>query len=86
MCGMQALSPMESVNVWSDVTTNMLNGDWESAREAKCKMEEAQRVLQKQRQASGTVWSPKYFAATKDGGWEWQCGGQSVASAPLVVQ
>jgi len=64
----------------------MLNGDWEAAREAKRKVEETQRALQKQRLASGTVWSPKYFTATKDGTWEWHCAGQSVPSAPLVVE
>jgi hypothetical protein len=86
VCGVQALSSMESVNVWSDLTTSMLDGDWESAREAKRKVEENQRALQKQRLSSGTVWSAKYFTATKDGGWEWYCAGQSVASAPLVVE
>lgn len=85
-CGVQALSPGESVNVWADVTTNMLNGDCESAREAKRKVEDAQRALQKQRLFSGTVWSPKYFTADKNGGWEWHCAGRSVASAPLVVE
>ena len=86
VCGVQALSPMESVNVWSDLTTSMLDGDWESARETKRKVEENQRALEKKRLSSGTVWSPKYFTATKDGGWEWHCAGQSVGSAPLVVE
>ncbi|KAG0577005.1 hypothetical protein KC19_5G124700 [Ceratodon purpureus] len=86
VANLEALSPVESVNVWLDVTTNMLNGDWDIAREAKRKLEETQRALKKERLSSGTVWSPKYFSAVKGGGWEWNCAGQSVPSAPLVVE
>ncbi|KAL3688147.1 hypothetical protein R1sor_014456 [Riccia sorocarpa] len=83
---LQAISPMESVVVWSKVTEGLWNHNWNVAREAKHKVEENQRQLRKQRAKSGQTWTPKYFTETAQGRWLWQFEDQPVPEAPIVLE
>ncbi len=78
---------MESVNVWSDLTDALMNGESAQAmRETKRRLEEMQRDLQQKRHASGIVWTPKHFRSTKEGTWVWHDEATHVPCAPLVVK
>jgi hypothetical protein len=78
---------MESVNVWSDLTDALINGESPQAmRETKRRLEEMQRDLEQKRHASGTVWTPKHFRSTKEGTWVWHDEAAHVPCAPLVVK
>ncbi|CAM6109955.1 unnamed protein product [Calypogeia fissa] len=82
----RALSPTESVVVWSQVTKGVWNQDWEAARAAKTSVEETQRALRKQREKAGETWKPKYFNKLADGGWEWALKDKPVPPAPIKWQ
>lgn len=78
---------MESVNVWSDLTDALINGESAQAmRETKRRLEEMQRDLEQKRHASGVVWTPKHFRSTKEGTWVWHDESMDVPHAPLVVR
>ncbi|XP_024365102.1 oxysterol-binding protein-related protein 4C isoform X2 [Physcomitrium patens] len=81
----EALSSLESANVWSEVTAHVVNGNMEKAREAKRRVEDAQRVERDGRVSGDDLWSPKHFVATQSRSWEWRHAGAPVPPAPLVV-
>ncbi|CAM6046000.1 unnamed protein product [Sphagnum compactum] len=84
---MKGVSSMESVNVWSDLTDALINGESAQAmRETKRRLEEMQRELEQKRHASGIVWTPKHFRSTKEGNWVWHDEAAHVPCAPLVVK
>ncbi|CAM6101844.1 unnamed protein product [Calypogeia fissa] len=82
----QALSPMESVNVWSKVTERLWREDWDGSREAKFSVEENQRTLRKKRSQAGETWQPKYFTKTVHEEWEWALKGQPVPQGPIECE
>ncbi|BBN07647.1 hypothetical protein MPTK1_4g05320 [Marchantia polymorpha subsp. ruderalis] len=82
----QAVSPMESVEVWRKVTDGVWNQDWDMARKAKTTVEETQRDLRKQRATDGKAWKPKYFSKTSQDEWEWQLKGHPVPEGPIVLE
>lgn len=55
------MGPLESHNVWDEVTTNLLNKDFSRATKAKIALEDQQRELARQRAEAGTPWEPAYF-------------------------
>eukprot|EP00249_Psilotum_nudum_P032506 c48108_g1_i1 orf=406-1542(-) len=77
------LASTESVVVWSHLMKAIVNRDWIKARHEKRLVEERQRSVRMQTACSS--WSPKYFAATPDGHWEWLHHGQSVPRGPIVL-
>lgn len=58
----------ESRVVWHKVAYALHNKDFKRANEEKIKVEDAQRLLTKQRKEQGIEWVPKYFTF-KDGRW-----------------
>ncbi|KAL2630266.1 hypothetical protein R1flu_014952 [Riccia fluitans] len=82
---LQAVSPMDSVVVWSKVTEGVWNHNWDLAREEKHRVEDNQRQLRKQRAKAGQTWTPKYFSQTSQGGWLWRFEDQPVPDAPIVL-
>lgn len=85
VANLEALSSLESANVWSEVTAHVVNGNMEKAREAKRRVEDAQRVERDGRVSGDDLWSPKHFVATQSRSWEWRHAGAPVPPAPLVV-
>lgn len=77
----------ESALVWSKVSKNILKSNWESAGEAKYKIEEKQRMDAKERELKGENWIPKHFnvSYTKEGGWSCSPKQEWVPSAPIIV-
>ncbi|XP_037381551.1 oxysterol-binding protein-related protein 10 isoform X4 [Talpa occidentalis] len=53
--------PMESRNLWREVTRYLRVGDIDAATEQKRHLEEKQRVEERKREALRTPWQPKYF-------------------------
>ncbi|XP_049931769.1 oxysterol-binding protein-related protein 4C-like isoform X1 [Nymphaea colorata] len=83
----QGLLPSESSLVWAEVSKAILNNDWDSAREAKKRIEERERKLQRERASNGISWSPRYFSLvrTKENGWECSPKKSLVHAAPIVI-
>ncbi|XP_004676414.1 PREDICTED: oxysterol-binding protein-related protein 10 isoform X2 [Condylura cristata] len=59
--------PMESRNLWREVTRNLQVGDIDSATEQKRHLEEKQRIEERKRETLRTPWQPKYFIQEGDG-------------------
>uniref|UniRef100_H0XZJ0 Oxysterol-binding protein n=1 Tax=Otolemur garnettii TaxID=30611 RepID=H0XZJ0_OTOGA len=53
--------PMESRNLWKEVTRYLRLGDIDAATEQKRHLEEKQRVEERKRESLHTPWKPKYF-------------------------
>ncbi|ELW47936.1 Oxysterol-binding protein-related protein 10 [Tupaia chinensis] len=53
--------PMESRNLWKEVTRFLRLGDIDAATEQKRRLEEKQRVEERKRESLRTPWQPKYF-------------------------
>lgn len=59
--------PMESRNLWQEVTRYLRLGDIDAATEQKRRLEEKQRVEERKRENLHTPWQPKYFIQEGDG-------------------
>ncbi|XP_045712871.1 oxysterol-binding protein-related protein 10 isoform X2 [Phyllostomus hastatus] len=59
--------PMESRNLWREVTRYLRLGDIDAATEQKRRLEEKQRVEERKRESLRTLWQPKYFIQEGDG-------------------
>ncbi|KAF6100467.1 oxysterol binding protein like 10 [Phyllostomus discolor] len=59
--------PMESRNLWREVTRYLRLGDIDAATEQKRRLEEKQRVEERKRESLRTPWQPKYFIQEGDG-------------------
>nr|XP_044609824.1 oxysterol-binding protein-related protein 10 isoform X5 [Equus asinus] len=59
--------PMESRNLWREVTRYLRLGDIDAATEQKRRLEEKQRVEERKRENLRTPWQPKYFIQEGDG-------------------
>ncbi|XP_039699403.1 oxysterol-binding protein-related protein 10 isoform X3 [Pteropus medius] len=59
--------PMESRNLWREVTQYLRLGDIDAATEQKRRLEEKQRVEERKRENLRTPWQPKYFIQEGDG-------------------
>nr|XP_044992829.1 LOW QUALITY PROTEIN: oxysterol-binding protein-related protein 10 [Jaculus jaculus] len=59
--------PMESRNLWQEVTRYLRLGDIEAATEHKRRLEEKQRAEERRRETLCTPWRPKYFIPEGDG-------------------
>lgn len=59
--------PMESRNLWQEVTHYLRLGDIDAATEQKRRLEERQRVEERKRETLRTPWRPKYFIPEGDG-------------------
>ncbi|XP_072879770.1 oxysterol-binding protein-related protein 10 isoform X4 [Chlorocebus sabaeus] len=59
--------PMESRNLWREVTRYLRLGDIDAATEQKRHLEERQRVEERKRENLRTPWKPKYFIQEGDG-------------------
>ncbi|XP_039105756.1 oxysterol-binding protein-related protein 10 isoform X2 [Hyaena hyaena] len=59
--------PMESRNLWQEVTRYLRLGDIDAATEQKRRLEEKQRVEERKRENLHTPWRPKYFIQEGDG-------------------
>ncbi|XP_054451840.1 oxysterol-binding protein-related protein 10 [Pteronotus mesoamericanus] len=59
--------PMESRNLWREVTRYLRLGDLDAATEQKRRLEEQQRVEERKRESLRTPWQPKYFIQEGDG-------------------
>ncbi|XP_075820362.1 oxysterol-binding protein-related protein 10 isoform X2 [Microtus pennsylvanicus] len=59
--------PMESRNLWQEVTHYLRLGDMDAATEQKRRLEEKQRVEERRRETLRTPWRPKYFIPEGDG-------------------
>lgn len=59
--------PMESRNLWQEVTRYLRLGDIDAATEQKRHLEEKQRVEERKRENLHTPWQPKYFIQEGDG-------------------
>ncbi|KAG8047882.1 hypothetical protein GUJ93_ZPchr0008g12187 [Zizania palustris] len=83
----EGLSPSESAVVWSEVSDAILTKDWERSREAKRRVEDTARRLDKERSDKGEVWIPKHFSLSQDkhGHWEYWPLQKSVPPAPIIV-
>ncbi|KAL6661118.1 hypothetical protein ACP70R_000502 [Stipagrostis hirtigluma subsp. patula] len=83
----QGLLPSESVVVWGEVSDALLKKDWERARQAKRRVEDTARKLEKERNERGEVWMPKHFSLSqnKDGDWECWPLESSVPPAPITA-
>jgi hypothetical protein len=60
---------LESRKLWVDLTKSLKCRDYNSASEAKAKVENAQRQLARLRTESGISWHPKFFSYHSDGFW-----------------
>uniref|UniRef100_A0A8C3XAU6 Oxysterol-binding protein n=1 Tax=Catagonus wagneri TaxID=51154 RepID=A0A8C3XAU6_9CETA len=59
--------PMESRNLWREVTRCLQLGDIDAATEQKRRLEEKQRVEERKRENVRAPWRPKYFIQEGDG-------------------
>ncbi|MBV97629.1 Oxysterol-binding protein-related protein 10, partial [Eschrichtius robustus] len=59
--------PMESRNLWQEVTRCLRLGDIDAATEQKRRLEEKQRTEERKRENLRTPWRPKYFIQEGDG-------------------
>ncbi|XP_063113158.1 oxysterol-binding protein-related protein 10 isoform X1 [Cavia porcellus] len=59
--------PMESRNLWQEVTRYLRLGDIDAATEQKRRLEEKQRIEERKRESLRTPWQPKYFIQEGDG-------------------
>ncbi|KAM9076512.1 oxysterol-binding protein-related protein 10 isoform 2-T2 [Megaptera novaeangliae] len=59
--------PMESRNLWQEVTRCLRLGDIDAATEQKRRLEEKQRAEERKRENLRTPWRPKYFIQEGDG-------------------
>ncbi|KAM9680668.1 oxysterol-binding protein-related protein 10 isoform 2-T2 [Dama dama] len=59
--------PMESRNLWREVTQCLRLGDMEAATEQKRRLEEKQRAEERKRENLHAPWRPKYFIQEGDG-------------------
>ncbi|KAM4842153.1 oxysterol-binding protein-related protein 10 isoform 2-T2 [Thomomys bottae] len=59
--------PMESRNLWQEVTRNLRLGDIEAATEQKRRLEEKQRAEERKRESLRVPWQPRYFTQEGDG-------------------
>lgn len=59
--------PMESRNLWREVTRCLRLGDMEAATEQKRRLEEKQRAEERKRENLRAPWRPKYFIQEGDG-------------------
>ncbi|EHB09223.1 Oxysterol-binding protein-related protein 10 [Heterocephalus glaber] len=59
--------PMESRNLWQEVTRYLCLGDIDAATEQKRQLEEKQRIEERKRESLHTPWQPKYFIQEGDG-------------------
>ncbi|XP_066861945.1 oxysterol-binding protein-related protein 10 isoform X3 [Kogia breviceps] len=59
--------PMESRNLWRDVTRCLRLGDIDAATEQKRRLEEKQRAEERKRENLRAPWRPKYFIQEGDG-------------------
>ncbi|XP_033612819.1 oxysterol-binding protein-related protein 10 [Fukomys damarensis] len=59
--------PMESRNLWQEVTRYLHLGDIDAATEQKRQLEEKQRIEERKRDSLCTAWRPKYFIQEGDG-------------------
>ncbi|XP_065741134.1 oxysterol-binding protein-related protein 10 isoform X2 [Phocoena phocoena] len=59
--------PMESRNLWREVTRCLRLGDIDAATEQKRRLEEKQRTEERKRENLRTPWRPKYFIQEGDG-------------------
>lgn len=83
----EGLSPSESALVWGEVSEAILAKDWEKASEAKRRVEDTARKLEKERNEKGEVWMPKHFSLSQDKNGSWECWplDKSVRPAPIIV-
>uniref|UniRef100_J3MUG0 Oxysterol-binding protein n=1 Tax=Oryza brachyantha TaxID=4533 RepID=J3MUG0_ORYBR len=83
----EGLSPSESAVVWGEVSEAILEKDWERSRQAKRRVEETARRLDRERNEKGEVWIPKHFSLTQDKHGSWECCPleKSVPPAPIIV-
>lgn len=84
---LQGVSASESAVVWAEVSDAIMKKDWETARQAKRRVEDTARRLAKERNEKGEVWTPKHFSLSqnKDGDWECWPLEETVPPAPIVV-
>ncbi|XP_070247926.1 oxysterol-binding protein-related protein 10 isoform X2 [Myotis yumanensis] len=59
--------PMESRNLWREVTRYLRLGDIDAATEQKRRLEDKQRMEERKRENLRTPWQPKYFIQEGDG-------------------
>lgn len=83
----QGVSPSESVVVWGEVSDAILKKDWERSSQAKRRVEDTARRLDRERNDKGEVWIPKHFSLSQDKNGSWECSPleKSVPPAPIIV-
>ncbi|KAF0898078.1 hypothetical protein E2562_001744 [Oryza meyeriana var. granulata] len=83
----EGLSPSESAVFWGEVSDAILKKDWERSRQAKRRVEDTARRLDKERNDKGEVWIPKHFSLSQDKHGNWECWPleKSVPPAPIIV-
>ncbi|XP_062195961.1 oxysterol-binding protein-related protein 4C-like isoform X2 [Phragmites australis] len=83
----KGLSSSESAVVWGEVSEAIWRKDWEKAHQAKRRVEDRARKLQKERNERGEVWIPKHFSLSQNKNGDWECWPlePSVPPAPIVV-
>ncbi|KAE9608094.1 hypothetical protein Lal_00003579 [Lupinus albus] len=80
--------PTESAYVWGETSQEIMNKNWEKAREAKQVVEEEQRKLLRERESKQESWNPKHFtvAYSKEEGWDCSPIHKWVSNAPIIAQ
>ncbi|BAT06256.1 oxysterol-binding protein-related protein 4B isoform X1 [Oryza sativa Japonica Group] len=83
----EGVSPSESVVVWGEVSDAILKKDWERSSQAKRRVEDTARRLDRERNDKGEVWIPKHFSLSQDKNGSWECSPleKSVPPAPIIV-
>ncbi|KAK8968389.1 Oxysterol-binding protein-related protein 4C [Platanthera guangdongensis] len=84
---LQGIRATESAVVWGEVNKDILEGEWEKAREDKREVEERERSLRKERSCRGEEWVPKHFSVSQNKEGQWECCPlePSVPPAPIIV-
>lgn len=83
----KGVSASESAVVWGEVSDAILKKDWETAQQAKRRVEDTARRFAKERNDRGEVWTPKHFSLSQNKSGDWECWPleDSVPPAPIVV-
>ncbi|OIV97412.1 hypothetical protein TanjilG_16173 [Lupinus angustifolius] len=84
----ESVWPTESAYVWGETSQEIMNKNWEKAREAKQVVEEEQRELLRERESKGESWNPKHFTISysKEEGWDCSPIHKWVLDAPIIAQ